>query len=52
MRQRPLKNRKTNFSSFIYRQSSTNPANFVKIGLMEVEIIGLTEITKNANKIK
>jgi len=52
MRQRPLKNRKTNFSSFIYRQSSTNPANVVQIGLIEVEIIGLTEITKNANKIK
>jgi len=52
MRQRPLKNRKTDFSSFIYGQSSTNPANFVKIGLIEVEIFGLTEITKKINKIK
>jgi len=36
-----------NFRSFIYGQSSTNPANFVKIGPLDVEIIGLTEITKN-----
>jgi len=32
--------------SFIYGQSSTSPANFVKIGQVDVEIIGLTEITK------
>jgi len=32
---------------FTYGQSSTKPANFVKIGLVDVEIIGLTEITKN-----
>jgi len=33
------------FRPFIYGQSSTNPANFVKIGPVDVEIIGLTEIT-------
>jgi len=39
---------KNNFRSFIYGQSSsTNLANFVKIGPVDVEIIGLTEITKN-----
>jgi len=37
---------KNNFRSFIYSQSSTNPANFVKIGPVDVETIGLTEITK------
>ena len=36
--------------SFIYGQSSTNLAHFVKIGAVEVEIIGLTAI--NENKIK
>jgi len=41
---------KNNFMSFIYGQSSTNPAHFVKIGAVEVEIIGLTAI--NENKIK
>ena len=33
--------------SFIYGQSSTIPADFVKIGPVDVEIIALTEITKN-----
>jgi len=37
--------------SFIYGQSSTNSANFVKIGSVDVDIIGLTEITKNNSKI-
>jgi len=37
---------KNNFRPFIYGQSSTNPANFVNVGLVDVEIIGLTEITK------
>ena len=32
--------------SFIYGQRSTNPENFVKIGPVDVDIIGLTEITK------
>ena len=41
---------KNNFSSFINGQSSTNPAHFVKVGLVDVEIIGLTEITKEYNK--
>ena len=31
---------KNNSRSFIYGQSSTNPANFVKIGSVDVEIIG------------
>ena len=31
--------------SFIYGQNFTNPANFVKIGPVDVEIVGLTEIT-------
>ena len=35
-----------NFRSFIYSQISTNPANFVKIGHVDVEIIGLTKITE------
>ena len=38
---------KNNFRSFIYGQSSTNPADFMKIGLVDVELVGLTEITKN-----
>jgi len=43
-RQCPSRNRKTNFSSFIYSHGSIIPADFVKIGLIDVEIIGLTEI--------
>jgi len=39
--------KKNNFWSFIYGQSSTNPADFMKIGLVDVELVGLTEITKN-----
>jgi len=38
--------KKSNFRSFIYCQSVTNPANFMKIGQVDVEIIDLTEITK------
>jgi len=34
------------FSSFIYGQRSTNPANVVKIAPVDVEIFGLREITK------
>jgi len=44
--QQPLGNQKNNFRSFIYGQSSTVPANFVKIGLVDVEIMGLKEITE------
>ena len=35
---------KTNFRSFIYSHSSTNTENLAKIGQVDVEIIGLTEI--------
>ena len=41
------RSKKNNFTSFIHGQSSTNPVNFVKIGPVDVEIIGLKEITKN-----
>ena len=34
------------FRSFVYGQSSTNPAKFVKIGPVDVDIIGLAEIAK------
>jgi len=34
---------KTNFRSFIYSHSSTKPANWLKIGPVDVQIIGLTE---------
>jgi len=39
-----------NVISFIHSQSSTNPANFAKMGPVDVGIIGLTEITKNILK--
>jgi len=45
------RDRKTELRSFIYGQSFTNPANFVKIGPVDVEIIGLIEITENTKKI-
>jgi len=32
-----------NFRSFIYSQSSTNPANFVKIGPVDFELVGLKQ---------
>ena len=50
-RQRPLRDRKY-FRSFIHGQSSTNPAYFVKVGLVDIEIIGLTEVTDIFLKIK
>jgi len=49
-RQRPLGNRKPNFRSFIHSHSSTNPANLVKIGPVDVEMIGLTESLKIKTK--
>jgi len=49
--QRPLKERKIT-RLFIHEQISTNPANFVKIGLVDVEIIGLKEITKRYIKTR
>jgi len=42
---------KNNFRSFIYGQSSTQPANLVKNGPVNVEIIGLTKISKKQKKI-
>ena len=50
--QRPLRDRKTNFRLVIYSHSSTNPENLAKIGLVVVEIIGLTRIVKNIDKQK
>jgi len=46
-----LRERKTNFRSFIYSHSSTTPENLATIGRVYVEVIGLTEIVKK-NKIK
>jgi len=37
--------KKNNFRFFIYGKRSTNHANFVKIGAVDVEIISLKEIT-------
>jgi len=48
--QRSLRYQKDNFRSFIYGQSSTIRANFIEIGQVDVEIIGLKEITKNIKK--
>jgi len=45
-RQRPLSDRKTNFGSFIYSHSSTIPANWVKIGLIDVQIVGQIDSLK------
>jgi len=45
-----LRYQKDNFRSFIYGQSSTIRANFIEIGQVDVEIIGLKEITKNILK--
>ena len=39
--------KKNNFRSFTYSQCSTNPATFVKISQVDVELIDLTEITTN-----
>ena len=41
---------KNNFRSFIYGQSSTLPANLVKNGPVNVEIIGVTKISKKTEK--
>jgi len=40
-----LRDRKNNYASIIYGECSTISANFVKIGQLGVEIIGLKEIT-------
>jgi len=46
-------NKKTNFRSFIYSRSSssTYSVNLMKIGLLDFEIIGVTEIVKNRASI-
>jgi len=41
-----MKDQKGNFRSFIYSHSSTILANSAKIGPVDVEIIGLTEIAE------
>jgi len=41
-----LRDGKTNFKSLIYGHSSTNPANLMKIGSVDVPIVGLIEIVK------
>jgi len=45
-RQRPLNDRGAKFRLFIYSFSSTNRANLVKIGPVDFQIIGATEIAK------
>ena len=45
--QHPLMDRKNDLRLFIYGQSFASPANFVKIGVVDDELIGLTEITKD-----
>jgi len=42
--------RKNDLRLVIYGQSFASPANFVKIGVVDDELIGLTEITKNIFK--
>jgi len=46
----PLEMEKNNSRSFIHGQSCTIPANFVKIDLVDVEIIRLKNIFKNTNE--
>ena len=45
-RQHPFRDRKTNFRPFIHSHSSTNPANLVMIGPVDVQITSLTGIIK------
>ena len=45
--QRPSNYRKTSFRLIIYSHSSSIPENLAKIGLVSVEVIGLTEIVEN-----
>jgi len=47
-----LRDRKTNFRSFIYSLSSTNPANLVNIGVADVEIIGQKLLKNKGNREK
>jgi len=47
-----LRDRKTNFRSFIYSHTSANAANLARIGPVDVQIIGLTESLKIKNNYK
>jgi len=49
--QNPSKDRKTNFTLIIYSYGSTNPEKLAKIGWVDFEIIGLTEIVKTKQHI-
>jgi len=49
--QNPSKDRKTNFTLIIYSHGSTNPEKLAKIGPVDFEIIGLTEIVKTKQHI-
>jgi len=44
--QRYLRDRNTNFRLIVYSHGSTNRENLAKIGVVDVEIIGLKEIFK------
>jgi len=44
--QHPLRDLKGNFRQIIYSHRSAKPDNLAKIGLVDFEIIGLTEIVK------
>ena len=50
--QHSLRDRKTNFRSFTCSHRSANPANLARIGLVDVQIIGLTESLKIKNNYK
>jgi len=45
--QQPLRGRKANFGSITYNHSSIESGNLAKIGPLDVEITGLTEIVEN-----
>ena len=49
-RQRPVRDQKTNFRSFISSHSSTVPANWVKIGGVDIHIVGVSESLKNSKE--
>jgi len=52
---RPLRDRKTILiidRLQLYSSTTTNPANLTKIGLLDVDIIGLKGIVKNKKKAK
>jgi len=48
--QRPLTDRKTTVRLIVYSLSSTNPDNVTKIGPVDFEIIGLTEVVTNKDE--